>query len=940
MVFGLDPDIVRCVLNVLCGAYNGFNVCHLNAGSLRSKYTVLYQMLTTSKLDVVMVTETWLNCNILSNLVHLPGFKLFRNDRADRIGGGVCMYVREHIAARCVYTSTRSVIQFMCVEVNSGVEKCLLIVVYSPPYKFREDNLEELEETLLKLNPRYNKILVGGDFNVNHLKNKSVNRLFHYFCEKINMSIINTRWPTCFQSVNNPSILDIFLTSSGLDLLGYDQVRPTSEFIHDFIFCSFRFDINASNNEKIIRYRSFHNIDLTDLQRNGGNSSWNQIYFTPDINTKILLFNTLLNNLYDHHVPLVTKIVKPRCCPWYSNGLKLQILERERFYRRYKRNPSEYNRRQYTFARNKVTLLVRASKRSYLLKKLDPKLSSKELWKNLKEVGVAGDKNLSKCSFSPEEMTSVLAPPSSSQTNFQTFSADSNNHESFSFDCIGEDEVQNAIRSTKSNAIGLDGISPKFLKLILPILLPYITHIVNACIYSSQFPEYWKAARIIPIPKKSNPSSPSEFRPISLLPFLAKIFEKLICNQIQNYLDASNMISKWQSGFRNKHSCESAVIKVTSDMRKALDCDKICIMVLLDFSKAFDCIDHTILLEKLRNNFYFSNTALKLILNYLKNRVQVVETEQGNSNPLIVNSGVPQGSVLGPLLFSLFINDLPGKVVNSQMHMYADDVLIYLSRPIGLMEDCVARLNEDLLNIHQWSNLNKMKLNPRKSVGMICSRSEVHLQDYPPLVINGDIIPYVEKVKYLGFSINSAINCCDAISATIRKIYSGLRSLRSSSHLLLPTMKSRLVKSLILPYFTFNCSVYPCLDYECTRKINVAFNDCIRFIHSIPRHISVSHLNASLFGINLCKYYDFRNILKLHSIIHNKCPDYLNEELQFAQSPRGLKLIMPRFSHTVAERSYFVNAIRLWNGLPYELQRTSSSAVFQRKLFSLMSNQN
>lgn len=146
-------------------------------------------------------------------------------------------------------------------------------------------------------------------------------------------------------------------------------------------------------------------------------------------------------------------------------------------------------------------------------------------------------------------------------------------------------------------------------------------------------------------------------------------------------------------------------------------------------------------------------------------------------------------------------------------------------------------------------------------------------------------------------------------------------------------MKERLLRSLVLPFFTFNCCVYPCLDFECNQKMNVAFNDCLRFIYNIPRYTSVARFKTTLFGMSLDNFYKMRNLLQLHKIIYKECPQYLNEMLHFAQSRRGLRLILPQFTHLVAERSFFVSAIRLWNTLPVELQRTHSSAIFQRKIF-------
>lgn len=934
MVFGLNPDTVRCVLNVMCGFYNGINICHINAGSLRPKHTILYQMLSTSKVDVVMVSESWLNSDIPSQLVSIPGFTLHRNDRKNRIGGGVCMYIRENLSTKSVYSSSLSDVEFLGIEVKSGSDKCLLVTVYCPPHKFKEEYLKELEDTLTRLSPNYSNILIGGDFNVNYLEKNSTTHLFQYFCDRMNLSVVNKRWPTCFKSTVNPSLIDMFLTSSMNRVIGNDQVRLTSDFIHDLLFCSLKFNMSGTNSAKTLKYRSFRHFDLPHLQQNIGNFGLNNIYNAVGIDLKVSLLTTLTNELYETYVPEITRVLKPQSCPWFTNQLKLLIQERERFFRRFKRMPSEYNRCQYIFARNRVTAMVRSSKRSYFLKRLNPKLNSKVLWNNLKDVGVV-DNDRPRCTFSPTEMGSVLVPTSSDAAAFDLSCPSAT--ECFAFRCVNIPDVELAIRAVKSNAIGPDNISPKFVKLILPVLLPYLVHIFNYCIYSSQFPEMWKCAKIIPIPKKSNPKNPAEFRPISLLPFLSKVFEKILAQQIQEDLDRRNKISKWQSGFRRRHSCESAVIKVTTDLRAALDLDEISVMVLLDFSKAFDSINHSLLLHKLKNNFQFSSSALELIFHYLSNRLQTVQTEQGSSSPYLVNTGVPQGSVLGPLLFSVFVNDLPDILVNCHVHLYADDVIIYLSKRLGLTDDCVARINEDLSHIQIWAALNKLYLNPLKSVGMVCARSEVCLLDVPPLVVNGVTIPYVEHVKYLGFKLNRKLSCCDATSDTIRKIYCGLRSLRASSSFLHPKMKLHLVKSLILPFFSYNCIVYPCLDYECKRKINVAFNDCIRYIFNIPRYVSVSQHKRSLLGMSLDEYYDFKSILKLHNIIHKKCPEYLLEYLRFAQSPRGLRLIFPRFTHTVGERSYFVSAIRLWNNLPHQLQRIESSAVFRGRLFLYMS---
>lgn len=357
------PDNIRSMCNVLCNASNGLNVCHLNVGSIRSKYTVLLQMLNSSKLDIIMISESWLSEGITSQLVCFNGFKIFRNDRCSR-GGGVCIYVREHIPTKVIYSSTK-LLEFLCVEINNGVEKCLLVVVYCPPCLFKEENLNEIEETLFRLNSKYSDVLIAGDFNVNLLVNNRTTRLFKYFCEKLSLSVVNTSWPTCFQSIDNPSLIDMFLTTSQEKILCNEQIKLTSEFIHDLIFCSFQFNVRNLCYSNTFSYRSYRSFNYYDMQHSISNNYWDNILYTIDVNSKVLIFNDLLERLFNAYVPLVTKRVKNRKgCPWYRQDIEVQIKERERFFKRYKRNPTDFNRNQYIFSRNKVTALIRSCKKN------------------------------------------------------------------------------------------------------------------------------------------------------------------------------------------------------------------------------------------------------------------------------------------------------------------------------------------------------------------------------------------------------------------------------------------------------------------------------------------------------------------------------------------------------------------------------------------------
>ena len=313
---------------------------------------------------------------------------------------------------------------------------------------------------------------------------------------------------------------------------------------------------------------------------------------------------------------------------------------------------------------------------------------------NIKKLNIY-NKETSNCDIDPNNLNEHFlnitsqAPELNQNCDILTFSSHSNyiSHYLFNFEPVCEYDVLRCVNKIQSNAVGIDEIPIRFIKIILPYILPYLTHLINEILTTSIFPQMWKIGIVVPIPKKNNPTEKEDYRPITILPCLAKVAEMLIAEQISCHINNFNLLSPLQSGFRAGHSCGTSIVKILDDIRVAFDCGKITILCLLDFSKAFDCVDHKILVAKLKYYFGFSDSAANLIASYLSNRMQSVKCNGVSSSLKIISSGVPQGSVLGPLLFSMFINDVFNCTHDAIMHAYADDVQLYLSNRMGLIED-------------------------------------------------------------------------------------------------------------------------------------------------------------------------------------------------------------------------------------------------------------
>ncbi|CAK1600393.1 unnamed protein product [Parnassius mnemosyne] len=257
--------------------------------------------------------------------------------------------------------------------------------------------------------------------------------------------------------------------------------------------------------------------------------------------------------------------------------------------------------------------------------------------------------------------------------------------------------------------------------LILDYVTPIITHIINQSLLSGDFPSLWRKAFVMPLPKIKNPSTFSHFRPISILPFLSKVLEAIVHKQISSYIFKNNFLSTYQSGFRPGHSTTTALLKVTEDLRTGKENSKLTVLILIDFSNAFNAVDHDILLTILYH-LGFSSSARGWFSSYLRGRQQVIRVGQIISDWCPLSAGVPQGGILSPLLFSVFINLITPHIRRSY-HLYADDLQIYAQAEVAFIDDVIEKLNCDLNCISNWSNRFGIRVNPSKCQAIVVGSS-------------------------------------------------------------------------------------------------------------------------------------------------------------------------------------------------------------------------
>ena len=918
-------------------------VTHVNCQSLPKHHEEILNITTNLDLHVMMLSETWLKPSLPSKLVELPRYTLLRHDRCGRkMGGGVGMYVRNDIRTEVILTSSESSgIEFMFIELHIGQQKCVLGVVYWPP---RTGNISDLHEHLAYISATYEHVIIMGDFNVN-LGNINCSETKHYkdMHRSLNFSILDLE-PTHHTS-NADTWLDHIVVTKKDNVLSHGQIPTPGISKHDLLFLFYSFKC-PKYTPKEFQFRDYRHTSSPEFLRDTLNAPWQTVYTKHDIDGKVVVLNQIITDLFNYHAPLKTAKVKHPPTPWLTDEIKTLMKDRDQTFFVYKKTNSCRYKNEYKSLRNRVNQLIRNAKIKYFYNLFQYQSSSKNIWKNLKNIGIGKHQIPLKVDVPLEEINDYfisMGPEINSTLKVQTLnalkSANMDTHdEKFYFKNAEPLEVSRLIKALKSNSTGSDGINAKQLKLILHAALPAITHVINFSLTTGRFPDTWKLALIHPIAKTDCPTSINHYRPISILPTLSKILEKIVVRQMHDFLSKTCQLNPFQSGFRRNLSTQTALLKVTEDIRKTLDNGEIAILTLLDFSKAFDSVDHDILLTKC-GRLGFSKPTLQWLDTYLRNRQQIVCCNGAYSSSKTILRGVPQGSVVGPLLFLIYANELPLSLRYCSHHMYADDFQMLITGRVDKLNELIEKVNLDLTNISHWSQLNGLLINPSKSQSMLISSSytQKYVQEstIPPLTIDNSTIPWCNSVRNLGIVVNNSLTWDHHINNIHRKIFFTLHSLKRIKRLLPVSIRKLLVETLIYPHFTYCDVVYNDLSTKLANKLQVAQNTCIRYIFDLKKFDHVSHIYSSNNILRLNNQRALHSLVLLFKILKYEAVPYLSNHFQFLSSTRLRKsfvLELPRHKRSYMYNSFTIKTAKLWNSLPPDIRCCHSLATFKHKL--------
>ena len=490
-------------------------------------------------------------------------------------------------------------------------------------------------------------------------------------------------------------------------------------------------------------------------------------------------------------------------------------------------------------------------------------------------------------------------------------------------------------------AAGLDGISPRLLRAATPAIVEPLTKIINLCLSKGTFPASWKIEKVTPVFKAGDNLNISNYRPISILPVLSKLLERHVHLALYKYLNQHDVLFKHQSGFRPFHSCETAMIDLVDNLLGNMDNGLVSGLSLIDFRKAFDLVDHGVLLKKLAI-YQLSDASLQWFRSYLERRLQKVSINGVLSSSLPINSGVPQGSILGPLLFTIFINDLPLYLSNARLCIYADDTTqLAAGRHVT---NVALTLTDGLCKISEWASNNCMALNADKTKSMlICSKPKLKMlaknNDMLQISIQDKEIETVSNTKLLGIHLDSSLTWTKHVSVISNKICKRLGLLKCLNPFLAPRARLAFYNALVQPLMDYGACVWG--DSFVTHS-----NTMLRLqkrAARIIKDVSWDAPSEALFkDLKIVPFHERVARIKVKTVfkaLNGMLPTYLSEMFTRFSSVHSRKtrnssknLILPRVKHSSGQCSFVFSAARLWNNLPNELKDCSSLSSFMNKI--------
>ena len=914
-------------------------------------------LICESKIDIFAISGTKLDSSYSDSLYQLNGYTMYRQDKRSN-SGGLMTYINNTIPATSGPVNICNE-NFECqsLELNYNGNVILVMPCYKNPKMPTSEFKVCFNEICEEVFDKYEHVVIIGDLNFNMLHTNALSDM----CPVFNLTNIISE-PTCHKSEQS-SLIDVMLVSKRRKFIkGFSYNVGISDF-HNIIGGILRLH-RPPPPSKTIFFRNFAKVNYNAVKDDLANSDLtSQVKLSTSAEGAFDILHSTLIDCINKHAPRKSKVIKSSDFPFMSSRLRKSILIRNQLRNKYFKYRTIQHLAMYRKHRNLVTLIKREEIKSAFEQKCKGGTRNKDFWKAVKPIF---SKTKTKVDTIPLKENNNIITETAEVCNifnkfFKNIGADigetednsvdcnliirkyenhpsvlairelSNQHETqspFKFKPVSIAEIKRIIKDLSSKkASGYDDIPISFVKNLSNSLVASLTIVINKCIEENHFPNDLKRANITPLYKKKDKLNKDNYRSVHLLSCLSKILEKTMNIQMYKYLE--NLFHPYLSGFRKGYGCQDILLRMVEDWKHALDNKLNVGIVAIDLSKAFDCISHGLILAKL-HAYGFDINACKFLQSYLVDRSQRVKIGDITSEWTANIKGVPQGSILGPLLFNIFINDFLFSKRNAHIYNYADDNTLSIAG--NDLAEIKCKLESDCQDSIEWFKSNLMKANADKFQLLLLGKSA---DDFELTIMNTEIKPS-PSIKVLGIEIDNKLTFEVQIDNICAQTSKQINALKRNK--LMFNMECRLIvfNSYIASNFNYCPVVWTFTGRTIINKLEQLHKRAVRFTVN----------DSSTSYEEICKKQDFLPIylhcikgvaVQMYKVKKCLAPSYINDLFQVRDSTYNMRnsdaFVIPKYNLVkYGKKSLRFYGPKLWNKLPSTIKESPSLFAFKKNV--------
>ena len=935
---------------------------HLNLRSLVKNLDNLDALLGSfiRSPDVIAVSESWLRPNN-AQFYNIDGFTSYHVTRSNKKGGGASLLVKASLDSELIeqFSFVNEHIEICTVllrikcSISLSIKKFVIASIYRPHSKFKNVNnfssvLTDILSSPLFLN---NHVYILGDININLLElflHKPTEQYLANIHSLNYFELISrpTRFPCSDQRVK-PSLIDHIYTNSQNRSISGILTTSVSDHLPVFLIIP-----SIKPKKEIIKtkFRVFDNNSKAQFTRELAGIHWEEDLSYDTIDDNYNKFHNKFTEVYNRHFPVKTKTMSNTrvLSPWLSKGILISIKKKNSLYKQ--RQLSLITHHYFTTYEQKLSQIIQAAKKMFYLRYFSNfKMNLKKCWNTINNITDKGNKKSRTCYMKVNGITTNNPKQIAENFNshFSSIASKLDNElpaavsdpisylrgdfpRSILVPPVRLIDIFKVLKSLKSKTANICDFSPQIIKDNAHLVAPAIKILYNQSLLCGSFPTKLKHAMVIPLHKSSSRNDVNNYRPISQLNIFSKIFEKLMKNKLSNYLSNHNIIHPSQFGFQAEKNTSLALQKFSKFVYSTLDTSNFVLGIFIDFAKAFDCVSHRLLLKKLEH-YGIRGKILQWFESYLSNRTQSTIFEGHESKKEYIPYGVPQGSVLGPILFLIYISDLPNISNIFKYLLFADDSTLYISGKSP--KELVELANSELPKLYYWCTANRLTLNISKTHYMIFSNKPIRAV-LPPMMMKHEfeyrIITRVESFKFLGVIFDERLSFKYHTSYLTNKLSRIASMFLKVKKILPPFILRTLYFAHVNSILSYCINIWAGTNRTHLKSVITMQKRIIRIINNADFRDHTRPLFKTSNILNLSDLYKYNlNIDYFKNILPNLQPQ---NPVHHYYTRNRLNFRPDRHQRTIYEHSFMYNSPRFFNELPQRLRGLRTLHKFKSEL--------